>query len=119
MFRTCAVVVLGLAAACAPNYDHDPCEWTGSGFTAKHDCPLTLMCLNSFQCPDGQYVPNYEACSGPRCSVDADCRGDHFCYAYSDAQSYCMPLDECTTEEEMTWTTGGVGAVETVTTTAP
>ena len=30
----------------------------------------------SFQCPDGQDVPNYEACSGPRCSVDADCRGD-------------------------------------------
>lgn len=98
--RRLGFVLMFLSPACAPNYDHDPCEWTGSGFTAKHDCPLTLMCLNSFECPDGQVVSDFEACSGPRCSVDSDCRNDHFCYDYSDTQGYCMPLEECATSEE-------------------
>ena len=87
-------VVMG----CAPNYDHDPCEWENKGGFQAHDCPMTLMCLRDFVCPDGQVVAEYNACSGPRCETDSDCISSHFCSPWSGSQSYCMPYDECPTE---------------------
>ena len=106
--RFCFATVFFGLVACAPNYDHDPCEWTGSGFTASHDCPLTLMCMNGYVCPDGEGVADFQGCSGPRCDDDADCRSDHFCSEYSSSQSYCMPMEECSMFDDVT----GFGALE-------
>lgn len=94
-----ALVALGSAAACVPNYDHDPCSWDHDKAFPTHDCPMTLMCLHDFNCPDGSVVRDFGSCSGPRCDSDADCASTHFCWAYSDANSYCMPYAECGEEE--------------------
>jgi len=111
MHRIYGVVgMIGIALqGCAPNYDHDACAWGNKGGFPAHDCPMTLMCLHDFQCPDGSVVLEYEACSGPRCSDDDDCNSSHFCYDYSDSQGYCMPLEECRDSEFTPPTSSGLG----------
>lgn len=96
------IVCFVIVAGCAPNYDHDPCQWENKGGFQSHDCPMTLMCLQDFVCPDGQVVSEYNACSGPRCDTDSDCISSHFCYAWSARQGYCMPYDECPTSDAET-----------------
>ena len=85
--------------SCA-DYKHQPCHFSGDGFTRKDNCGLSMRCVSDVPrvLDDGEMLhtpikeSNYR-CSGPRCSSDDDCRADYFCYQDQSRLTHCMPKD--------------------------
>jgi hypothetical protein len=74
-----------------------PCEITGSGFTASHNCASKCLSRWTLTCPDGSAIQP-KVCAGQSDCAPGGCPQGQACYHFDDAfdeVSYCVPADIC------------------------
>ena len=74
-----------------------PCEITGSGFTASHDCRHKCLSRTAIVCPD-ETKTSPKLCSGVSGCQPGECGDGEICYTVNDPfeqVSYCIPDTVC------------------------
>lgn len=74
-----------------------PCETTGSGFTASHNCQHRCLSRTSIFCPSKERILP-KVCSGAPDCEPGSCPQGEVCYTINDAfedVSYCIPETVC------------------------
>lgn len=92
---SCCVIAL-LLVGCG-NPAGTPCETTGSGFTASHDCKYRCLSRWTVACPDGNRVTP-GTCSGAFECSPGSCPDGQVCYHDADPfddRSFCVMANTC------------------------
>lgn len=90
------VALLVLLAGCGDRAGA-PCEITGSGFTASHDCSSKCLSRWAVYCPDETKVLP-KMCAGREGCTPGSCPDGQLCYAFDDPfdeRTYCVPDTVC------------------------
>ncbi|XOV84960.1 MAG: hypothetical protein ACFHXK_07510 [bacterium] len=94
LLLTCLSVLL--LSGCG-NPAGTPCQITGSGFTASHDCRHKCLSRWTVECPDGRRVTP-GTCSGSFACTPGSCPDGQVCYHDNDPfddRSYCVVANTC------------------------
>jgi len=89
--------LLALLLAGCGNPPGTPCQTTGSGFTASHDCQHRCLSRWTVACPDGNRVTP-GTCSGSFECTPGSCPDGQVCYHDDDAfddRSFCVMANTC------------------------
>ncbi len=93
---TLALVALLILTSCG-NPAGTPCQISGGGFTASHDCQYKCLQYLKVSCPDGTTVTP-GTCSGPLQCAPGSCPNGQTCYSDNDPfedRSYCVAATTC------------------------
>jgi len=91
-------IVAVLSSGCG-NPAGTPCEITGSGFTARHDCRSKCLSRWTVYCSDETKIMP-KMCAGEEGCAPGNCPSGQFCYHFDDPfneVSYCLPDNVCGT----------------------
>ena len=88
----CALLA-AVSSACMRGSAGEPCQRTGDGFLARHNCKTFCLAF-PISCPDGFSVtPN--VCAGTESCVEGQCPAGQVCIRVNADRSFCVPEIIC------------------------